>query len=53
MRRSNRILAIGLSAALGGVLAASLAGAKDGEATDAEKHVSGMSIVARPAPPIF
>ena len=32
MRRFNRILTIGLSVTLGGVLATSLASAKDGEA---------------------
>ena len=35
MRRFNRILTIGLSVTLGGVLATSLASAKDGEAIDA------------------
>jgi len=51
MLRSNRTLAIGLSVALGGMLAASLAGAKDDDATDPEKHVSGMSIVGNDESP--
>lgn len=51
MRRFNRILTIGLSVTLGGVLATSLASAKDGEAIDAEKHVSGMSIVGNDESP--
>ena len=51
MRRFNRILTIGLSFTLGGVLATSLASAKDGEVIDAEKHVSGMSIVGNDESP--
>ena len=51
MRRSNRRLSIGVSFVLGGVLATSLAVAKDEKASGSEKHVSGMSILGNDESP--